>query len=102
MIVAKDSGSPPCTPLTRSHHRSDRYLERLWVKYVRERVVYTDLDYITSIISTAFANGTVNDFATAHLDYPQVTNPQLPILSPTPFADQHFAIWFGACRILCA
>ena len=45
---------------------------------------YADLDLITSLISTAFADGTVQEFATDHLDFPQVTNPQLPILSPTP------------------
>jgi hypothetical protein len=45
---------------------------------------YRDLDNLTGLITTAFANGTVQEFATDHLDFPQVTNPQLPILSPTP------------------
>ena len=45
---------------------------------------YSDLDNVTSSISTAFYDGNAHDFATDHLDFPQVSNPQLPILSPTP------------------
>jgi hypothetical protein len=45
---------------------------------------YSDLDAVTSSLSTAFYDGSAHDFATDHLDFPQVTNPQLPDLSPTP------------------
>jgi hypothetical protein len=45
---------------------------------------YSDLDNVTSSISTAFYDGNAHDFATDHLDFPQASNPQLPILSPTP------------------
>jgi len=40
---------------------------------------YTDLDLITSNISTAFANGTVQEFATDHLDFPDQV-----VISTTP------------------
>jgi hypothetical protein len=42
---------------------------------------YADLDYVTSNISIAFADATVQDFATDHLDFPQVDISSTPLPS---------------------